>query len=103
MRVTAGERSALERTARAVGLMPAAVIKEALGLSSCGEPAADAPKLRRVVIERDEAGRFRVVRERDAGGETFIARNLVEAFAFVLAAYLPCGTQRAWGGRKVAA
>jgi hypothetical protein len=52
------------------------------------------PLLRRVTIERLDDGRWKLVRERDENGETFMCEDLVEAFQTVRAAYAPDG--RPW-------
>lgn len=104
MRMTSDERAALERIAFAAGVTSSFLIKRALGIGARADEAdVSAPMLRRVVIERKDGGGFKLVRERDENGETFHVRTLVEAFATVLAAYLPCGTPRVWPTRKAAA
>ncbi len=54
------------------------------------------PHLERVVIERrpNACYPWSVVRERAETGETFHARDLMEAFAIVRQAYFPDGSPR---------
>jgi hypothetical protein len=47
-----------------------------------------------VTIERLDDGCWKLVRERDENGETFVCEDLVEAFQTVRAAYAPDG--RPW-------
>ncbi len=54
------------------------------------------PLLRRVTIERLDDGRWKLVRERDENGETFMCSDLIEAFQTVRAAYLANGEARPW-------
>lgn len=50
--------------------------------------------LRKVTIERQPNGRWKLVREHETNGETFEVGDLIAAFATVRAAYLPNGEQR---------
>lgn len=59
------------------------------------------PNLRRVVIERQDDGRWSLLRERDGSGEKFVVGDLREGFEVVLAAYRPDGTPRAWPPRRI--
>ncbi len=61
------------------------------------------PVLQKVTIERraSETYPWAVVRERAETGETFHARDLIEAFAIVRAAYLADGTPRPWPASEI--
>jgi hypothetical protein len=49
-----------------------------------------------VVVERLPNGRWKLVRERDESGETFVCDDLLECWETVDAAYRPDGTPREW-------
>lgn len=56
--------------------------------------------LRRVIIERQPSGRWKVVRERDETGETIDCDDLNEALDVVIRVYRPDGTPRKWPSEK---
>ena len=60
------------------------------------EQCTEKATLRRVTMERQPDGRWKLVRERDENGETFYVDDLHDAFDTVLAAYRPDGTPREW-------
>lgn len=62
----------------------------------CGasEGGVRATTLRRVTIERQDRGGWKLLRERDETGETFHCDDLHDAFDCVLDAYRPDGTPR---------
>lgn len=52
--------------------------------------------LKRFTAEKQPDGMWKLVRERDDGGETFRCDDLHEVLETVLAAYYPDGTPRPW-------